>query len=190
MKRILKYTRPFNRGGPYKMVALAPADASSYVVSNLAFSGTRYYYKLRAINSTAASASSNEASGITEVDTQAPTAPANLVISGTSRGSISISWSASTDDVAVIGYDIYVNGVKSYTTPLAQFTINDLTNRQSYTFTVRARDFANNISPASNQVSGQPILTGLNYKYYTFTGTWNNLPDFNTLTPGCYWFNG
>ncbi|MBK8142086.1 MAG: hypothetical protein IPK57_14675 [Chitinophagaceae bacterium] len=37
--------------------------------------------------------------------------------------------------------------------------------------------------PFSNQVTGQALLMGLPYKYYTFTGTWNNLPNFTTLTP-------
>ena len=52
------------------------------------------------------------------------------------------------------------------------------------TFTVKASDLADNMSPFSNQVTGQPILKGLPYKYYTFTGRVEcDLPDFTTLTP-------
>ncbi|HVW99347.1 MAG TPA: PA14 domain-containing protein [Candidatus Babeliaceae bacterium] len=39
------------------------------------------------------------------------------------------------------------------------------------------------MSTPSNQVAAPAIFTGLDYSYYTFTGTWNQLPDFNTLTP-------
>jgi chitodextrinase len=43
------------------------------------------------------------------VDTQAPTAPTNLITTTTSN-TASVSWSAATDNVAVTGYDLYVNG--------------------------------------------------------------------------------
>jgi chitodextrinase len=44
-----------------------------------------------------------------EVDTQAPTAPTNLMVTTTTQ-TASVSWSAATDNVAVTGYDLYVNG--------------------------------------------------------------------------------
>ena len=169
-------------GGSYKLVAITNADVLTYTVTALN-SNTKYFYKVRAVNNNGAAASSNEASGTTSSDTQAPTAPSNLAITGSTRSTISLSWNASTDDVGVTKYEVYVNGVKSFITTQTNFTVNNLVFGNDYNFVVKAKDFANNTSPASNQVTGQALLSGLNYKYYTFVGTWNNLPDFNTLTP-------
>jgi hypothetical protein len=83
----------------------------------------------------------------------------------------------------VVKYDVYVNGQKAYSTSETNFTVYNLTQGQSYTFAVKARDLTGNLSPFSNQVTGAAVLNGLNYKYYTFTGTWNSLPNFTTLTP-------
>lgn len=169
-------------GGPYKLIGITNADVLTFTATNLN-AKTTYYYKVRAVNNTGAAPLTAEASGITDADTQAPTAPGDLTISGSTRNSISLTWDASTDDVGVSKYDVYINGKKSFVTENLTYTLYNLDYGKTYNFTVKARDVANNASPFSNQVTGQPLLNGLNYKYYTFTGTWNNLPDFNTLTP-------
>src|SRR6185437_10541452 len=43
-------------------------------------------------------------------DTQAPTTPTNLAASAASSSQINLSWTASTDNVGVMGYRIYRNG--------------------------------------------------------------------------------
>jgi large repetitive protein len=169
-------------GGPYTLIGITNADVLTFSSTGLE-PGKRYYYKLRAVNNTGASAASNESNTITQSDVQAPAAPSSLVITGNTRNSISLSWTAAIDDIAVTQYDIYVNGVKSYVTASTVFTVYNLQAVQTYNFSVRARDAANNTSPASNQVTGSTVLAGLPYKYYTFTGTWNALPNFTTLTP-------
>jgi predicted esterase len=169
-------------GGPYKLIVLKNADVLTHTIVGLT-AGTKYFYKVRAVNNTGAAAPTNEANGTTASDTQAPTAPANLAITSTSRSSISLSWTASTDDVAVTQYDIYINGVKSYVTNKTFFTAYNLQYGLTYNFTIKARDFSNNVSPFSNQVTGQALANGVNFKYYTFVGTWNNLPNFKLLTP-------
>jgi predicted esterase len=169
-------------GGPYKLIAVTGPDLQTHTVTNLNSNST-YFYKMRALNSNAASAASNMASGSTQADVVPPTAPRDLRVLGTTRNSISVKWEAATDDVGVTVYDVYVNGAKSYSTANTEITVYNLTYGQNYLIRVKARDFANNASPFSNQVTAQALMKGLNYKYYTFTGTWNNLPDFNTLTP-------
>lgn len=174
--------RATQSGGPYTLIGITGADILTFTSTGLN-ANTNYYYKVRAVNNTGAAAASNTGNGITDADTQAPTAPTNLQITGTTRYSISLSWNASTDDVGVDKYDIYVNSVKAYITSGTIYTIPNLQYGQNYNFAVKARDVAGNVSPFSNQVTGQPLLNGLPYKYYTFAGTWNNLPDFTTLTP-------
>jgi len=167
-------------GTGYKLIAITGANVATYTISNL-HPNTRYYYKIRAVNNTAASDVSEEVSGITDTDVQPPSAPANLVISARSINSVTLSWSPSTDDVEVTGYEVYIDGQKAYTTTGTTYYIYPLDNKRSYTFYVKAKDFAGNRSTPSNQVSGQAYITGLNYKFYT--GSWDVLPNFATLTP-------
>jgi hypothetical protein len=39
-------------------------------------------------------------------DSQAPTVPTNLIASGTTDSTTNLSWTASTDNVGVTGYDV------------------------------------------------------------------------------------
>jgi predicted esterase len=169
-------------GGPYKLLGLAAQDARKFILTGLS-PNTTYYFKVRAVNNTGAAPLSNEAKGKTLVDNQIPTTPVNLTVSGTTRSSIHISWRPSTDDVGLSRYEIFINGVKTYVTTDTSFVLSSLPSGQTFNITVRAQDVSGNYSAFSNQASAQTILRGLNYKYYTFTGTWNNMPDFNTLTP-------
>lgn len=86
-------------------------------------------------------------------DTQAPTAP---VLSSPSKttNSISISWTAATDNVGVTGYDAYVNGVKNNTTNITTtaYTISGLTASTAYNIYVQAKDAAGNVT-ISNTIS-------------------------------------
>jgi len=84
-------------------------------------------------------------------DTQAPTAPTNLVASNPTDNTVDLNWTASTDNVAVTSYDIYVDGVNTFNTANISFTATNLSANTNYCFTVKAKDAANNISPFSNQ---------------------------------------
>ncbi len=90
-----------------------------------------------------------------EIDTQAPTAPANLVSTGKSGNSVSLAWHASSDNVGVTGYDVYQNGNKvlSVGGTTLSATVTGLSPNTSYTFMVKAKDAAGNESPYSNAVS-------------------------------------
>ena len=87
-------------------------------------------------------------------DTQAPTIPTNLTVSNTTSSSVSLSWTASTDNVGVSGYEIYVNG--NYTTTATSTTtvVNGLTSSTTYSFYIIAKDAAGNLSTQSNSVNG------------------------------------
>ncbi|HEU4553432.1 MAG TPA: fibronectin type III domain-containing protein, partial [Chitinophaga sp.] len=171
-------------GGPYTLVGKVGADVLTFTDNGL-LPNTRYYYVIRAVNDNAAAPLSAEASGVTMVDQTPPTAPRNVVVTGSTTSSISISWTAATDDVGVDKYDIYINGKKTYTVDASttSFIAYGLKERQLYTIVVRARDITGNQSPSSNQVSAAAIRSGLNYKYYTSTSAWSKLPNFSTLTP-------
>ncbi len=89
----------------------------------------------------------------TTADTQAPSAPTNLSASNISQTTIDLSWTAATDNVGVTGYDVYQDGslLGSVTGTTAQVT--NLTANTTYSFYVKAKDAAGNISTASNTVN-------------------------------------
>jgi len=177
--------RATQAGGPYKLVDITGADVSKDTITGLN-GGTKYYFVVRAVNNTAASAGSNEANATTVADAQPPTSPANVRVVGSSRSSVTLKWDASTDNVGVTGYYVYVNGgAQSYFVSggQTQYTIAGLTRNQSYAFSVKATDLAGNLSPASNQVSGVPLLAGFTYNYYNLPSDLQVLPDFGSMTP-------
>ena len=92
-------------------------------------------------------------------DTQEPTAPSNLNITSTTTTSIALSWEASSDNVAVTSYDIYVNDVFRATVPRTVYTISGLTASTSYTAYITAKDAAGNTSSASNVQDGTTLST-------------------------------
>jgi hypothetical protein len=85
------------------------------------------------------------------VDTTPPSAPANLTATATAPSTVSLSWTASTDNNGVTGYDIVRNGttigtVSGTTTYYLDASASPGTQ---YTYTVDARDGAGNVSPPS-----------------------------------------
>ncbi len=85
-------------------------------------------------------------------DTTAPTAP-TLSASGTTSTTTNLSWSGATDNVGVTGYDVYRNGALLGTTTSTTYAVTGLTASTTYTFNVRAKDAAGNVSVNSNTVS-------------------------------------
>ncbi|WP_395360663.1 glycosyl hydrolase family 8 [Streptomyces sp. YH02] len=86
-------------------------------------------------------------------DTTAPTAPASLRSTGSSATSASLAWNAATDDVGVTGYNVYRGGTLVGTSTGPSYTDTGLTASTSYSYTVKARDAAGNLSAASNTLS-------------------------------------
>ncbi|MFE2015987.1 cellulase family glycosylhydrolase [Streptomyces sp. NPDC059491] len=82
-------------------------------------------------------------------DTRAPTVPAALTSPAKTSTSVSLSWTASTDDTGVTGYDVYRGTTKVGTSTSTAYTDAGLTAGTAYTYTVRARDAAGNTSAAS-----------------------------------------
>ncbi|MBV9961982.1 MAG: hypothetical protein JO072_07010, partial [Parafilimonas sp.] len=168
--------------GNYKYVGQVSPALTSYTDSGLS-AKVKYYYVLRAVDSTGAAPISNEASAATYSDTIAPSIPQNLVSTYTTPTTINIAWGASTDNVAVDHYAIYVDGKLSNVTTQTSFVLTGLNQNQPYGITVKAVDASGNYSFPSSQLTAEPILGGLQYKFYTTQTAWSVLPDFSKLTP-------
>ncbi|GAA1512029.1 discoidin domain-containing protein [Sphaerisporangium rubeum] len=95
-----------------------------------------------------------EAYGPSGGDTQAPTAPGNLAYTQPATGQIRLTWSASTDNVGVTGYDIYANNALLTSVAGNVLTYTDTQPASAtVTYHVKARDAAGNQSPNSNSVT-------------------------------------
>lgn len=89
------------------------------------------------------------ASSVQNSDTQPPTAPTGLNVSGRTCTSIILCWTESTDNVKVKGYYIYRDGKKIITTSKTSYSNVSLIPGRKYTYAVKAYDAAGNVSPAS-----------------------------------------
>lgn len=96
-------------------------------------------------------------------DTTAPTAPANLTASGTTTSATNLSWNASTDNVGVTGYDVYQGSTFKATITGTTYAVTGLTANTAYTFHVKAKDLAGNISASSNVVNVTTLNNTLTY---------------------------
>jgi chitodextrinase len=101
-------------------------------------------------------------------DTLAPSAPGRPVASGTTAAGTTLTWAASNDNVAVTEYEVYRDGqrVNTVTAPNVTFTDAGLTGATTYSYTVKARDAAGNVSAASaaGSVTTRVLDTSVNYR--------------------------
>jgi len=128
--------------------------ATTVTISNLA-ANTSYNFTVLAkdlINNK--SAQSTVVNGTTLQDSEAPTVPTNVTVSNETDTSFKISWDASTDNTAVTGYDVYLDGVFKATTTDLNYTFVGLTSSTTYGATVLAKDAVDNKSAQSAAVNG------------------------------------
>jgi chitodextrinase len=115
---------------------------------------TSYSYTVAAYDAAGNNSAQTAAVPIsTLADTTAPTTPTGLAISNRTFTSISLSWTASTDNVGVTGYRVYRNGTLAGTSTTTSFTDSGLTSGTSYSYTVAAYDAAGNNSAQSTASS-------------------------------------
>ncbi|WP_084467802.1 glycosyl hydrolase family 18 protein [Actinokineospora inagensis] len=88
-------------------------------------------------------------------DTQAPTVPAGLRSTAADSGSVTLAWTASTDNTGVVAYDVFVNGAANATVTTTTAKVTGLSPSTSYSFTVRARDGYDNASAQSAPVTAK-----------------------------------
>jgi chitodextrinase len=153
-------------------------NVTTYANTGLAAS-TTYSYAVRALDAAGnVSGLSASASATTRSapDTAAPTTPTGLSANAISATKIRVTWSASTDNVAVTGYRIYRNGV--FLTAVGNVTTyqdTELAPSTPYTFNVDAVDAAGNASGTSTSAGATTL--GAN----TVTLAWDalNVPNLS-----------
>ena len=153
--------------------------------------GTTYNFYVVAVDAAGnVSPQSNTASGTTLTDTVAPTAPTNLSVSSVGTNNIAISWTASTDNIAVDNYEIYVNGVLYGTSLTTSANIANLSPTTTYNIYVIAKDAAGNSSTQSNTVSAKTLAVGTtcgDEKFETIPASSSTYSTYNWTSNGISW---
>jgi len=137
-----------------------------------------------------------------DADVEAPSVPTGLSVSGETGNSLDLSWNPSSDNVAVTGYYVYVDGNLDGSSTNISYTVTGLNANTSYSLTVSAYDIAPNESPQSAPVTGttsnpdnEPptIPAGVTADNVTSTSislTWENSTDNNEVDGYYVYANG
>ncbi|WP_339131574.1 glycoside hydrolase family 18 chitinase [Streptomyces sp. f51] len=91
--------------------------------------------------------------GTTVPGDNAPSAPGTPTASSITDTSVKLSWSAATDDKGVKNYDVLRGGTKVATVTTTSYTDTGLTAGNDYSYTVQARDTADQTGPVSGAVA-------------------------------------
>ncbi|KUO06779.1 glycoside hydrolase family 18 chitinase [Streptomyces sp. DSM 15324] len=132
--------------------------------------------------------------GTTVPGDAAPSAPGTPTASGVTDTSVKLAWSAATDDKGVKNYDVLRDGAKVATVTTTSYTDTGLTAGTDYSYTVQARDTADQSGPVSGAVAVHttggttpPPTTGSKVKlgYFTEWGIYGrNYHVKNLVTSG------
>ncbi|AOW89131.1 MULTISPECIES: glycoside hydrolase family 18 chitinase [Streptomyces] len=124
----------------------------------------------------------------------APSAPGTPTASGITDTSVKLSWSAATDDKGVKNYDVLRDGARIATVTGTTHTDTGLSKGTDYSYTVQARDTADQTGPVSGAVKvrttgdggGEPGPSGkVNLGYFTEWGVYGrNYHVKNLVTSG------
>jgi chitodextrinase len=121
-------------------------------------------------------------------DSVAPSVPANVAADTLASTSFRLTWSASTDDAGVTGYEVFRDGVSAGTANGTSKTITGLAADTTYAMTVRARDAAGNWSAQSSPLNVHtapppPTMTVQSFSLID-ADTDQPVPGFETIANG------
>lgn len=98
----------------------------------------------------------NEPGGVVE-DSEPPSIPSGLTAANAASTSVTLSWTASTDNVGVAGYDVLDGTTVVGSATTTSLRVTGLTPDTPYSFSVRARDAYGNVSAASAPVTTRTL---------------------------------
>lgn len=87
------------------------------------------------------------------LDTQAPSVPTGLSGSAPNSATVNLTWTASTDNVAVTGYRVYRGGSQIGTSATTSFSDTGRTGSTTYSYQVAAYDAVPNVSALTTAVN-------------------------------------
>jgi hypothetical protein len=117
-------------------------------------------------------------------DTTAPSTPGNLAVAATGASTAQVTWSASTDNLAVAGYRVYRDGTLWTTTTALLWNDTGLTPLTTYAYTVVAYDGAGNTSGVAAKSWQMPQADTIKPTAPTLTGSVTKSKTSVSWTPG------
>jgi fibronectin type 3 domain-containing protein len=140
-------------------IASLPGGTTSYTDSGLT-SGTAYSYTVTASDAAGnKSPASNQVTATTQPDSTPPSAPGTPVATGVTFSQVGLSWTASTDDVGVVGYRVVRNGSVIASVAGTTYTDASVFAGTGYSYQIVAYDAAGNTA-ASGTLSVITPITG------------------------------
>jgi chitodextrinase len=118
----------------------------------------------------------------TATDTTPPSVPTGLSATAISSSQINLSWTASTDNVGVAGYQIFRNGTEIATEATTSYTDTGLTAATTYSYTLAAFDAAGNISGQSAAASATTAAATTAPSIASFTASPTSIVSGNSST--------
>ena len=129
---------------------------------------TAYTYQVYAFDeSRNYSVASDKINPKTLADTDSPETPHNVKIKSVTGSSLTLSWSASKDNVGTEGYIIYCNNEEIARTEECEFKHSSLNENEEYSYMIKAYDKAGNLSDFSENITGYVVM-----------------PKITSITPG------
>jgi glucose/arabinose dehydrogenase/chitodextrinase len=168
--------------------SLTTLDATLVTAHSVALTGlvpnTTYNYRVRSIDAAGNEAISANSTFRTAAasDTIPPSTPTGLTATAVSATQINLSWNASTDNVAVTGYQIFRNGTQVGTSTTTTFGDTGLSPSTPYSYTVRAVDAAANASGQSAPASATTLTPDTTLPTATITAPTGSAPVSGTVT--------
>jgi hypothetical protein len=104
------------------------------------------------------------------IDTNAPSIPSSLTATAVSSSQINLSWTASTDNVAVTGYQVFRDGNLIATVASTSYSNTGLVAGTNYVYTVKAVDAAGNVSLASGSANATTLAPDTTFPTVAVTG--------------------
>ena len=122
---------------------------------------TEYAVRVTAVDAAENESARSEAATFTTLkkeepkDTEAPSVPTAVAAADITQTTAKVTWDASTDNVGVVGYNVYVNEAKVNASPVTvtEYDLTGLTEATEYTVKVTAVDAAENESARSEAVT-------------------------------------
>lgn len=134
--------------------SIAGSSAGTSYNDFTAVQNTTYSYTVSATdaagNQSGQSAAASATTPVAPPDTIAPSAPTNFAASATSSSNISLTWTASTDNVGVTGYEVRRGGTLIGSPTGTSFNDNGLAASTTYSYTILAVDAAGNTSATAS----------------------------------------
>lgn len=200
--KVLKRLTIMALGNPsIKTITLSSTENPDCVFNDMNISNTTYQTNWKEIADTIivkitcdAGASAIVLDNLVFGDAQAPSAPTSLESSSIKYTSAILSWAASSDNYAVVGYEVFMNNVSIGITSDTSLNITGLTCNTEYLFTVKAKDIVENWSVSSlpfaiktsecdiNPPSVPDGFSAINVTASSFVLSWNSSTDNDKIS--------